>query len=136
MIDLREKLDFALCGVALLGVDLGYEGAEDRDHYTTAADLSTLSVAMIKNYPRLYKLYSEKQFTHNNIRQTSRNHLLFQDELVDGLAVAYTKKDGYMAVVSKKSDHGRFISVLIGAKDTKQRAATSSKLLAVAPLLQ
>ena len=39
------------------------------DHITTARDLAILARAMIKNFPEHYKIYAERQFTYNDIRQ-------------------------------------------------------------------
>ena len=43
------------------------------DHYTTARDIVKLARALITEFPDRYKLYSEKEFTYNNIKQHNRN---------------------------------------------------------------
>ena len=60
----------------------------------TAKDLAILSTAIIK-FPAEYTLYSEPDFTYNNIRQTNRNRLLWKDSSIDGLKTGYTKEAGY-----------------------------------------
>ena len=52
------------------------------DHYTTARDIVILARALITEFPDRYKLYSEKEFTYNNIKQHNRNNLLWRAYLV------------------------------------------------------
>ena len=58
--------------------------------YTTAEDIAILSKSLITNFPNLYKLYSTKSFTFNEIKQYSRNKLLFIDDNVDGIKTGFT----------------------------------------------
>src|SRR5690606_833840 len=60
-------------------------GLPARDHYSTARDLALLAKAIIDEYPEYYSLYSEREFTYNNIKQHNRNRLLWRDPSVDGL---------------------------------------------------
>jgi D-alanyl-D-alanine carboxypeptidase (penicillin-binding protein 5/6) len=104
-------------------------GLPDPDHYMTARDLATLSKAIIE-FPDEYALYSEPDFTYNNIRQTNRNRLLWKDDSVDGLKTGYTKEAGYCLVTSAKKNGMRLISVVMGAKSQSGREKESQKLLA------
>ncbi|WP_339339361.1 D-alanyl-D-alanine carboxypeptidase family protein [uncultured Oceanicoccus sp.] len=104
-------------------------GLPDPEHYMTARDLATLSKAILK-YPAEYALYSEPDFTYNNIRQTNRNRLLWKDGSIDGLKTGYTKEAGYCLVVSAKKNGMRLISVVLGAKSQSGREQESQKLLA------
>ena len=38
-------------------------GIYDGNNFSTVSDIAMMSIYMIKNYPELYKLYAEKQFT-------------------------------------------------------------------------
>ncbi len=104
-------------------------GLPDPDHYMTARDLATLSKAILK-YPKEYALYSEPDFTYNNIRQTNRNRLLWKDDSVDGLKTGYTKEAKYCLVASAKKNGMRLISVVMGAKSQSARETETQKLLA------
>ncbi|RMH14806.1 MAG: D-alanyl-D-alanine carboxypeptidase, partial [Gammaproteobacteria bacterium] len=75
-------------------------GMPDPNHYTTARDLAILSKALILNHPNYYKWYAIKEFTYNNIRQTNRNTLLWQDPSVDGIKTGHTESAGYCLVAS------------------------------------
>ena len=104
-------------------------GLPDTNHYMTARDLATLSKAILK-YPDEYALYSEPDFTYNNIRQTNRNRLLWKDDSIDGLKTGYTKEAGYCLVASAKKNGMRLISVVMGAKSQLGREIETQKLLA------
>ncbi|MCP4881003.1 MAG: D-alanyl-D-alanine carboxypeptidase [Gammaproteobacteria bacterium] len=104
-------------------------GLPAEGHLTTARDLAILAQAIINDYPDHYKVYSEKEFTFNKIRQPNRNKLLWRDSTVDGLKTGHTQAAGYCLVASAKKDGQRLISVLLGAKSTESRAQESQKLL-------
>jgi len=75
-------------------------GLPDENHYSTAADLARLTTALINRFPEHYKLYSEKYFTYNEIKQPNRNLLLWRDNTVDGVKTGHTQAAGYCLVSS------------------------------------
>ena len=97
--------------------------------YTSAEDVAVLSRNLIKNFPNRYKLYSKKEYIFNEIKQFSRNKLLYVDDSVDGIKTGFTKKAGYCLVSSAKRANRRLISVVMGAKSPDQRTAISKSLL-------
>ncbi len=98
-------------------------------HYTSARDVALLSRALIKDFPDLYSLYSEKSFTYNNIAQSNRNTLLWKDETVDGIKTGYTSSAGYCLAASAERSGMRLISVVMGAPSTSARIKYSQGLL-------
>ena len=104
-------------------------GLPDENHYTSARDLSKLTVSLINNFPEHYKIYSEKSFTYNNISQRNRNSLLFRDNTVDGVKTGYTSAAGYSLVTSSRRGDMRLITVVLGATSESSRANESQKLL-------
>lgn len=103
-------------------------GLPDPDHYMTARDLALLSKAILQ-FPAEYALYSERDYTYNNIRQTNRNRLLWKDESVDGLKTGHTEAAGYCLVTSAKRAGMRLISVVMGASSQSARERETQKLL-------
>jgi D-alanyl-D-alanine carboxypeptidase (penicillin-binding protein 5/6) len=75
-------------------------GLPHPQHLTTARDLATLARAIIERFPEHYRIYSEREFTYNDIRQYNRNSLLGEDPSVDGLKTGYTREAGYGLVAS------------------------------------
>lgn len=104
-------------------------GLPDPNHYTTAQDLSLLAAAIIREFPDFYPLYSQKEYTYNNITQPNRNRLLWLDPHVDGMKTGWTKNAGYCLITSAIRDKRRLISVVIGAKSANARSVESQRLL-------
>lgn len=111
-------------------------GMPDPQHYTTAADLATLSARMIRDFPEYYSIFSVKEFTYNNIKQPNRNRLLWLDPTVDGLKTGHTQAAGYCLIASAKrplaSDPGasrRLVTVMMGENREADRVADSMKML-------
>ncbi|RLA49220.1 MAG: serine-type D-Ala-D-Ala carboxypeptidase, partial [Gammaproteobacteria bacterium] len=117
----------------LLGMNksnfLNATGWPAEGHLTTARDLSLLARAMIIDHPDHYKLYAEKYFEYNGIKQPNRNRLLWRDKTVDGIKTGHTEAAGYCLVASAKRGDMRLISVVMGANTEEGRAQESQKLL-------
>ena len=104
-------------------------GLPHEDHYTTARDVATLSIALIEDFPEFYRWYSEKEYSFNNIRQHNRNNLLWRDPAVDGLKTGHTEAAGYCLAASAKRDGMRLISVVLGSGSESSRVNESQSLL-------
>ncbi len=105
-------------------------GLPHPEHYTTARDLAILAKAIITKHPEHYKIYSEREYTYNNITQPNRNKLLWRDNTVDGLKTGHTREAGYCLVSSAKRNDMRLVSVVLGADSVEARLRESQKLLA------
>jgi serine-type D-Ala-D-Ala carboxypeptidase (penicillin-binding protein 5/6) len=105
-------------------------GLPDPNHYTTAADLSLLAAALVRDFPDHYKrLYALKEYSYNKIKQANRNRLLWLDPYVDGMKTGHTAAAGYCLVSSARRGDMRLISVLLGAPNDTNRAIENQKLL-------
>ena len=75
-------------------------GIYDGNNFSTVSDIAMMSIYMIKNYPELYKLYAEKQFTWDRtggepIKQGNRNVLLYRNVGADGIKTGHLSDSGY-----------------------------------------
>ncbi len=117
----------------LLGMTNSYfvnaTGWPAEGHLTTARDLSLLARALIRDYPEHYRLYAEKYFEYNGIKQPNRNRLLWRDNSVDGIKTGHTEEAGYCLVTSAERNGMRLISVVMGTESEEARARESQKLL-------
>lgn len=106
-------------------------GLDSDAHKTTAYDMAILGAALIRDVPEEYRVYSEKSFTFNGIKQYNRNGLLWDNSLkVDGIKTGHTSGAGYNLVSSATSDDGmRLITVVLGTSSESARKAESKKLL-------
>lgn len=104
-------------------------GLPHPEHYTSAADIATLSRAIIAEFPEHYAWYAEKEYVFNGIRQGNRNLLLYRDPTVDGIKTGHTQSAGYCLAASAKRGDMRLISVVMGMANEQARAKASQELL-------
>ena len=104
-------------------------GLPDPGNKMTVRELAKLARYIILTYPDFYKLFGEKEFTWNKIRQQNRNPLLNSLEGADGLKTGYTKEGGYGMVGSAVQNGMRLIVVVNGLEDPDDRATEAKKML-------
>jgi len=100
-----------------------------KGHYSTARDIAILTRAVIRDFPDTYRIYKEREYTYNEIRQYNRNRLLWRDDTVDGVKTGHTEAAGYCLVASALRDDMRLVSVVLGADSDKARSQNSLALL-------
>ena len=127
-----ELMNATAASIGMTGTNfVNASGWPDENHYTTAKDLAILSDRMIKDFPNLYEIFSEKSFTFSDITQNNRNKLLGKSG-VDGIKTGHTEASGYGMVSSGVQDGRRLILVLNGLKNSAKRASESLRLLNLA----
>ncbi len=99
------------------------------DQKVTARDMAKLAQHLIDTYPEYYKIYSEREFTWNKIKQQNRNPLLTLDIGADGLKTGYLEESGYALTGSAVQNGQRLIMVVSGLKTARDRAAETRKLM-------
>ncbi|HYL18835.1 MAG TPA: D-alanyl-D-alanine carboxypeptidase family protein [Burkholderiales bacterium] len=104
-------------------------GLPDPHHYSTAADLAQLALAVISDFPEYFSLYALKEYTYNRITQRNRNELLFRDPFVDGIKTGYTEAAGYCLIATAKRADRRLLAVVTGTASEGARAMEAQKLL-------
>jgi D-alanyl-D-alanine carboxypeptidase (penicillin-binding protein 5/6) len=97
-------------------------GLPDPAHRASANDLALLARAIIRDSSDYYKIYAEKEFKYNGIKQGNRNALLYTDPTVDGLKTGHTAEAGFCLTASSKRNGMRLISVIMGTKSMQARA--------------
>jgi D-alanyl-D-alanine carboxypeptidase (penicillin-binding protein 5/6) len=104
-------------------------GLHDPEHKMTVRELAKLAQHIIRTYPEAYKIYAEREFTWNRVRQQNRNPLLAMGIGADGLKTGFTKEAGYGLTGSAVNNGLRLIVVGNGFKSMKERADEMRKLL-------
>ena len=109
-------------------------GINDPENYSTVRDILIMSNYLIKNYPELYEMYDEKEFTWDRtggdpITQGNRNPLLYKNLGVDGIKTGYLAVEKYSLASSIKRKERRLIAVGSGFLTKSARSKQSAKLL-------
>ena len=104
-------------------------GWPDENHYSTARDLATLGIALIKDHPKEYAMYKEIDFTYHDIKQGNRNPLLYKNIGADGIKTGHTEDGGYGLMASAVRDGRRVVMVLNGMSSMQERADEATELM-------
>ncbi|MEC8725219.1 MAG: D-alanyl-D-alanine carboxypeptidase family protein, partial [Pseudomonadota bacterium] len=104
-------------------------GWPDPRHRMSARDLAILAKRLINEFPELYKMFNEKTFTYNNIKQGNRNPLLYRNIGADGLKTGHTVAAGYGLASSAQRGDRRIVVVVNGLKSVRQRSKESFRLM-------
>ena len=104
-------------------------GWPNENHYSTVRDIAILSNSIIKDFPKLYSYFKEKNFKYNEIKQPNRNRLLSNYEGADGLKTGFLKSSGWAIAGSALREKRRITVVLSGTNSSRARLIESSNLL-------
>jgi D-alanyl-D-alanine carboxypeptidase (penicillin-binding protein 5/6) len=109
-------------------------GINDPDNYSTVRDILIMSRYLIKEHPKYYEWFSNKEFTWNRtggepITQGNRNPLLYKNIGVDGIKTGYLAVEKYSLASSLERNGRRLIAVGSGFETKNSRSRESSKLL-------
>ncbi|MDX2232921.1 MAG: D-alanyl-D-alanine carboxypeptidase family protein [Hyphomonadaceae bacterium] len=103
-------------------------GLPDPDHVVSASDLARLSAVIIRDYPELYRHYSERSLTYNGKTQGNRNPLLGMPG-ADGVKTGHTSVAGYGMIGSATLNSQRRIVVINGLPTNAARAEEAKRLI-------
>ena len=95
----------------------------------TMRDLVKLGSHIWREYPELYQIYSEPEFTWNKITQRNRNPLLGLDNGVDGMSTGFTEESGYAILASAQKNGMRLFMAMGGLSSERERAEEARKML-------
>ena len=108
-------------------------GINDPDNYSTVRDIMIMSNYLIKNYPKYYEYFKEKEFTWDRtggdpITQGNRNPLLYKKLGADGIKTGYLAVEKYSLASSIIKNNRRLIAVGSGFATKSDRSKQSQKL--------
>jgi len=109
-------------------------GINNSENHSTVRDILKMSKYLIKEHPKFYKWFAEKEFTWdrtggNPITQGNRNPLLYKNLGADGIKTGYLAVEKYSLASSINRNGRRLIAVGSGFESKGSRSRESSKLL-------
>ena len=109
-------------------------GINSPDNLSTVRDIMIMSKYLIKNYPKFYEYFKEKEFTWDRtggdpITQGNRNPLLYKNLGADGIKTGYLSYEKYSLASSINRNGRRLIAVGSGFNSKNSRSKQSIKLL-------
>ena len=96
---------------------------------TTARDIATLSRAVVRDYPKFYKVFSQVAVEYEGQEITNHNHLLSTLPGVDGIKTGFTNAAGFTLAASAAHDGVRLIAVVLGGPSRMARDNNVTQLL-------
>ena len=104
-------------------------GLHHPQQFSCAQDLAILTLALIKNHPQYYPLFSTPAFTYHDREYQTHNHVL-QDYLgAEGLKTGYISAVGYNIISTAKQNDTRLVGIVIGGDTYVHRDEQVKSLL-------
>jgi D-alanyl-D-alanine carboxypeptidase len=96
-------------------------GLPDRQHRTTARDMATLSLRLMRDFPVQSRVFRTRSFTYANHAYRNHNGLLFRFRGTDGIKTGYTRMSGFNLATSVRRDGRHLIAVVMGGRTARSR---------------
>ncbi len=96
-------------------------GLPNKDEWTTARDMATLSLRVQRDFPQYYHYFSTLAFNYKGQVIRTHNKLLGQYEGADGIKTGYIATAGFNLTSSAKRGDKRVVGVVLGATSTASR---------------
>jgi D-alanyl-D-alanine carboxypeptidase len=96
-------------------------GLHHPEQTTTARDMAQLAIALIRDFPDQYRLFSTKSFVWRGRRHRNHNPMLSSYDGADGVKTGYIRQSGFNLVASARRDGRRLIGVVLGGKSIQRR---------------
>lgn len=96
-------------------------GLPNRGQLSTARDMATLGLALLRDYPAYYSYFSTSSFQYAGRTYRTHNKLLSNYEGTDGIKTGYIRASGFNLVASVKRNDRRLIAVVFGGRTSRSR---------------
>jgi D-alanyl-D-alanine carboxypeptidase (penicillin-binding protein 5/6) len=104
-------------------------GLPDSRQVTTARDMSTLAIALMRNYPSEYRLFATASFNFRGKTIRGHNNLMYRYQGMDGIKTGYTNASGFNLVSAVKDGNRRVVGVVLGGRTARSRDDKMAGLL-------
>ncbi|MCO6186277.1 D-alanyl-D-alanine carboxypeptidase [Rhizobium sp. L1K21] len=104
-------------------------GLPDSKQMSTARDLGQLGLALIRDYPEEYKLFSQSSFVFRGKRIRGHNHLMARYRGMTGIKTGFINASGFNIVTAVQRDGKSLVGVVLGGRTAKSRDDRMAELL-------
>lgn len=108
---------------------LNASGLPNPAQVTTARDMATLGLRLMRDYPQYYPYFRTRSFVYQGRTITGHNRLLGSYEGTDGIKTGYINASGFNLVSSVRRGDKRLVGVVLGGKSGASRDAYMKKML-------
>jgi D-alanyl-D-alanine carboxypeptidase len=107
-------------------------GLPNADQRTTARDMATLGIAMLRDHPDYYGYFSRTKFSYRGVSYATHNRVLGKFPGADGMKTGFIRASGFNLVTSAARDGRRLVGVVLGGSTAASRDKQMIKLMAAA----
>jgi D-alanyl-D-alanine carboxypeptidase len=104
-------------------------GLPDPNQRTTARDMATLSIALIRDFPQYYGYFKRTSFKYRGVNYSGHNRLLKTFKGYDGIKTGYIRLSGFNLASSAERDGRRLVVVVLGGASPSMRDRRVADLL-------
>lgn len=104
-------------------------GLPDPRQVTTARDMATLGLRLMRDFPQYYPYFRSRSFTFAGRVIHGHNRLLGSYEGADGIKTGYINASGFNLVTSVRRGDKRLVGVVMGGRTGASRNAYMMKML-------
>jgi serine-type D-Ala-D-Ala carboxypeptidase (penicillin-binding protein 5/6) len=97
--------------------------------FTTARDMSTLGVALMRDFPEEYELFATRSFKFRGKTITGHNNLMYRYKGMDGIKTGYTNASGFNLVSAVEHNGRRVVGVVMGGRTAASRDRIMERLI-------
>jgi D-alanyl-D-alanine carboxypeptidase len=96
-------------------------GLPNPSQYTTARDMATLGLRLMRDFPQYYPYFRTQAFNYRGRIIKSHNRLVGRYAGTDGIKTGYIADAGYNLVTSTRRGDKRLVGVVLGARSSGAR---------------
>ena len=104
-------------------------GLPNEEQMSTARDMATLALALLRNHPDQYTYFSTDLFEYQGIRHRNHNNLLGAYDGTDGIKTGFIRASGFNLVASVSRRGQRLVGVIFGGQSGQARDSQMKVLL-------
>jgi D-alanyl-D-alanine carboxypeptidase len=104
-------------------------GLPDPKQRTTARDMATLSIALVRDFPQYYGYFKRTSFKYRGVTFRGHNKLLKSFKGYDGIKTGYIRASGFNLASSAERDGRRLVVVVLGGTSPSMRDRRVADLL-------
>lgn len=108
---------------------LNASGLPNPGQVTTARDMATLGLRLMRDYPQYYPYFRTRSFVYQGRTIKGHNRLLGSYEGTDGIKTGYIAASGFNLVSSVRRGDKRLVGVVLGGKSGASRDAYMKQML-------
>ncbi len=104
-------------------------GLPDPDNISSARDMATLGLRLLRDHPNRYHYFSTVHFSWRRAMLRNHNRMLGDYEGADGIKTGYIRASGFNIVTSAQRDGVRLVGVTMGGSSWVERDRHMGALL-------